>query len=617
MDRGESKATSAIRRAYEANPVLLEAGFLSLAATIGITVVATVLASRHLFLGNFGDTEQIIWQAYNVADAAKHGDSILTNSFFGEPTPLTYSRLALFESLAIFALAELTADVYFTYNFLLLGFLFLNFLSMYVVLRLLNRSLSASLLGATVFLCAPVILVHALVHIILIVVFLIPVLFYVLYRIKLEPGNFKYWLVLGLATGGLIWASEDYGIFALLAIASFLLLNIVRLWRERPLRQLALWLFVTALFALPVVAAQLQRIDFDREHNISIARTAEEAQLYSSSPANYFFPSDQNFFYDDLPRLFVHANKVEHLNYLGLINLCALALWLYMFLFRREWYDRFLRRSPFLSTLGPELALIAGIAFVLSLGPLLTLNDSVLKLPVHLVFDLSIPALDQIRAWGRFGIFAFAIATLLSAHLVDYLLNRFGRRLIVAALLPLALVAVFVDQYPVDSIQRHKIEVPAAVAKEIKEANGDFFVMHLPMNIDTCELTSSTAQLFQVFHGKPIVNGCASINPHPLLVEKVNTTLLGCLNYPDMATRAPDECRPDAIAGFLAREDIRYLVYEKTTRYYLPNFTPDDEKLARNRLLQIIGSLEESGTVLKTYDDSSYAVYRRTIDHGP
>ena len=595
-------------------PILAELALIAVPALAIISVISAALASRQLFLGVFGDTEQFLWIVDNLKEAVASGDAVDTRAFFGVPTPLAYNPISLLTAIPTLVVYEITGNYFFAYNFVFLGFFLLNFGSMYAVLRLLGFDRSLSFAFGVVFLFAPNTMVHAIGHITLVVTFLIPLYLYVLYRLKLEPRRLIFWVALGVIGGAYIWAREELGLFIVLASVLFLTVVVQPFWKRGLNTQFLLYLVIVAVLAFPVVGLYLQRTSFDDSHGVQSVRSIEEAQLYSSSPANYLFPSDEGVVYQRLPRVFEQLNLGEHLNYLGIVNLGALIAWLYMLLIRRDLLDKFLQDSPFLRTMKGELLFIGFVSAVLSFGPVLELNDSNVKLPLYLGYNWDLPVVGQLRAWSRFGIFAFAAATFLSAYVFRFLLTRYSSRTAIPLIAALIVVVAVVDQYPIGSFNfpRHKTEVPSALS-EIKADPGDFFVLDLPLVLYTGAQHNSAPLFFQLFHDKRIVNGYTAAY-HPLVSEKVLNSPLICFNYPEMLDLAADapECSESNISNFLADADIRYLIDHKQTPYYAYGYDQGVDAMVRAKYSAILKQLTASGALEIIYDDAGFTFYRRT-----
>ena len=595
-------------------PIAAEFLLIVAPATVLIVVLSAVLASRHLFLGNFGDTEQFLWIVDNLEEAVARGSAEDTRTFFGTPTPLAYNPVPLLIAIPTLAAYELSANYWFAYNFVYLSILLLNFCSMYIVLRLLRFDRSLSFAFASVFLLAPNTIGHSLGQIFLIATFLLPPYFYVLYRIKSEPDRVALWPALGFITGAYIWVREELGLFIVLSSLVFIVScqpHRMRLLAPRVL----LYLVIVATLALPVVAIYLQRTDFDQSHGVSTARALEEVRVYSSSPGNYLFPSDEGLVYQHLPVVFDQIDLAEHLNYLGIVNLVGLGAWLYFLLFRRDLWDAFLENSHLVNVLRWELLLFGLVFFILSLGPVLRLNDSDLKLPLYLGYECGLPVIESIRVWGRFGIFAFVPAIFLTAYLCRYLLTRTAGHAAIPLIAALIVIIAVLDQYPIGSLNfpRHKTEVPSAVS-EIQADQGDFFVMDLPLALYSGAQHNSTPLFFQLFHDKRIVAGYTSVY-HPLVRDRVQNSPLICFNYPEMVSVAADApaCGASGISSFLTDADIRYIVYHKRTPFYAPGYGPEIDATVREKSLAILNQLTATGAIEVIYEDGAHVFYRRAM----
>lgn len=580
---------------------------LSLAA-----VFSGYLASRDSFLGAFGDTENLIWQARNVSDVGLTGDSILRSSFLGTPTPLSYTPTSYLEAFPILFVYRVTRNVFFAYNFVMLFFLYLNFLSMYVVLRLLRSRVVTAIVGASVFSLAPTTLVRVGGHMWFVITFTIPLYLYFMYRIKRDPTRLRLWVALGMLNGLLLWTHEYYGMFGVLMFGIFALVNLRTLWHGRAMIHLIAWTVSFSVLAFPVVELYRDQHAFDRANHITTKRTPEEGALFSSTPVHYLFAGGVGWVHKKLPHVVEISGSLEGFNYLGIFNLLALLL----FLVSRRVRAGAEGPDPpvhFVRTMRWELILIAGVAVILSLGPVLPVNQTVIRLPADLAYRLNVPVLSQLRAWGRFGTFAFAVATMVSVHVFGFLASRYLRRPVIAAGALLLLVpAIGIDQYPFDTLPppRHRAPIPPIVEK-IGHEPGRFYVLQLPFTSAGGGLLQATAQVFQFVNRKPIANGSTSFQ-NPLYVRLIQSSTLGCFDYPAIRrTRTPGPCSSAALATYLHESGVRYVYYEKVTHFFLPGeYEPKEDAEHRALTLEVITSLLEKGAVRQVYSDQDYDFYR-------
>jgi hypothetical protein len=607
-------------------PIVIELAVIALPALALVTAVSVLLASDQRFLGFFGDPEQHLWIVNSLKEAIGRGDTIDSRTFFGTPTPLAYNLISPLTVVPTFIAYEITGNNYFAYNFVLMLYLLLNFCSMYAVLRMLQFRRALALAFATVFLLAPNTMVHAFGHLTLIVTFLIPPYLYCLYLIKSEPGRVAPWIALGVISGAYICAREELGLFVVLMSLVFLSFAMRPFWRRALRLHLPLYVAIVAVLASPVVLLYADRMSFDDSHGIESDRTLEEVQLYSSSPENFLFPSDEGPVYRHLPTLFEHTNKIEHLNYLGIVNLAGVGFLVYLVWFRRDLLKAFLESSPFIKTLKWELFFLALLSLVLSFGPILELGGLELKLPLHLGYEWGLPVVGQMRVWSRFGIFVFVAATLLTAHIVRFIVDRYSGRVssrvavgAVSLFGAMIMLGAFIDQYPTQgrSFPSHRTEVPAAV-NEIKADPGNSFVMHLPLGVYTGAAHNATAQYFQLFHQHRLVNGYTSAY-NKLAASRILSTPLICLNYPEVLNvpypaalnpSAPDpKCTAPSLSQFLAGSNIGYIIYEK--KGLVPVM---DDEASRRKLGTVLDRLVVEDRLEVFYDDSRYTFYRVVPD---
>ncbi|MGH2729453.1 MAG: hypothetical protein ACRDJI_02470, partial [Actinomycetota bacterium] len=573
------------------------------------SVLSALLADRSTLIGAFGDIEQSVWQAHNLGEVVSEGDAILEDSFFGVETPFAYTPTALFQGFAYLGIEAVSGNAHFAYNFVVIVLVSLSFCAMYAVLRLLQLHPAACVVGGLIFALAPATINHVYWHFGIWLTFLIPPYLYLLFRAKVDPQNLTTWALLGATTGGLLWMHEYFGVLAALVTGFFLLRS---LFATAPLvekvSRVAVCSAVAFVLAAPVIVVHLEADAFSDEHGILKVRTASEGMTFASTPANYFFPADENFVYEALPEVFAHANKIEHLNYLGLLNIVAVML----VAIAATRGSSLLDNPPaprFLSAFRWELIGIFLLAVIMSLGPLLFLNSNLVKLPVNLVYLYEIPVLDQIRSWGRFGIFAFAVVTFVTAHLLHRLFTGRRKRAVVGATVAL-MVFVVVDQYPTDTLTHHEIITPDAALDQIESDPDNSFVLHLPLSTTDDAVGNATAQFFQAIHGHPIVNGYAAFT-NPEYEARINSTPLGCLNLRTIIGIELDgACSPEIISGFL-QSQIGYIVYEKITPRWIDGvWGPDEDFNARSKIEPLIAHLLSSGAYEEIYEDADYRILR-------
>lgn len=183
---------------------------------------------------------------------------------------------------------------------------------------------------------------------------------------------------------------------------------------------------------------------------------------------------------------------------------------------------------------------LAGLAFVFSLGPRLHIagNEIGLPLPYQLIYG-TLPLLGNFRAPARFAIIVVLALAILAAFSLALLLEKLpvipgakntGSRklltgpvmapLLVAVILGLSLAETLTFSFPfaTDTVQMPQIY------QKIAATPGDFKVLELPLD------TNSQPLYFQMFHQKRLVGGLATRVSNRMALSWDQATYLGMFN---------------------------------------------------------------------------------------
>jgi hypothetical protein len=263
--------------AIDIRKIAKEAAILFGIGAVPGLALAIYLALDHRFLGTYGDTQQLLWQARNLANLLRTGNAIVTDAFFGVPSPYAYMPTSFGEGTFILVFRTLTGSPWFTMNFGVLLGLAANLASMYVCLRVVGLSLKASLLGAFMYMMAPQSVGQALSgHMWFSWTFLFPpFLLLILHAGKKAPP--RWWLWLGIIAGSLVWIHEYWAFFG--GLVAFTIGSITFLRQERLSAQLVRPLIVLS-FNSPKPTKGLDALTHLEEKSCYLVETSDRSSLW-------------------------------------------------------------------------------------------------------------------------------------------------------------------------------------------------------------------------------------------------------------------------------------------------------------------------------------------------
>jgi hypothetical protein len=360
----------------------------------------------------------------------------------------------------------------------------------------------------------------------------LPFYLWQLFRLRRRPS----YLNAGLAGLGFILAalSDLYylGYFVLPVTVIFLawygLEDRKKFWRWKAnLQYFTLALVLGAAVSLFFYKFFLN-LDTDIRQSVSIS--SQDVRNFSADLLAYFLPTGQNPLFGSLTgpvyRTFLSPYPIEEGVFPGYI---LLILGLGGLFFRR------LRSNANYFWL-----VLAGIGFVLSLGPRLHIagNEFSLPLPYRFIYG-ALPLLGNFRAPDRLAIIVIlALAILASFSLAAGLARirtlqpaksngvwKFSSKpvfpiLLVAAILGLSLLETLTFSLP---FATDTVQVPQ-VYREIAAAPGDFKVLELPLD------TNSQPLYYQTIHQKRLVGGLATRISNRMTLSWDQATYLGMFN---------------------------------------------------------------------------------------
>ncbi|MBP9691010.1 glycosyltransferase family 39 protein [Candidatus Woesebacteria bacterium] len=574
---------------------------LLLVPLVLLLLYAFITSQNNSFIGYFGDAEMQIWQSNNLGKILFKESSTLYDSFYGTAYPYSLSLSSLLQNSSMFALFKLSGSVFFAYNISLVSFLYLNFIVMYGVLKKLGISTRIALVGGIMFFFAPSTILHAYGHPSVYIVFIFPLLFYALYQLSKEL-HLKWFLFTTIVVALSFYIHEYYAIMTAIMFGVFLLISSVRILKKpKYISAVFLGGIIGLLLILPFLKLYSETSTFIQEtEKAPLIRSIEEMERFSARPLDYLVPPNESIFYGSLVfKPYIHSTDSENTTYLGLVNIVVLIYLLVILLHDKKLLPMFDIDGN--KTIVWTCVISTLLAFILSLGPTLNIFGHLIPLPISFFQKFELFPFTSIRAWGRYGILVFTSATLLSVYAIDRSeLKKYAKNIFF--LIGIILI-VILDQLPKTVVPTHSVLFPESLSVIKNDTEADTFVLHVPFSVHYGGLHNATAQLFQVFHGKPIVNGYASFLTS-IYKDKVENTTVRCLHYPQMFEPS---CVGVLSTASLTKAQIKYIIYEKETKYYIPKaYTKELDKDVRKKTQERLDELP----LKKVSDNPQFVVYQ-------
>ncbi len=327
------------------------------------------------------------------------------------------------------------------------------------------------------------------------------------------------------------------------------------------------------------------KLFYDTANNISSLRMPEQTINYNATLWDFLLPSNDNILFGKLASQ-IYTNKspierglIEFPNYLGIVVLILLFIGIVL------WYKKKIEvRNK--TTLFYLLILILGIIF--SSGALFVGTNGTIRLPMFWGFNFNIPPINQLRSFGRFGIYVAFIVTTTSMVILNYIFINLKSNL-AKSLFPLIIVLLsifsIIDLYPESKILYHKWPTGSFV-DIIKYDSEFFYVLNLPFRIGQPDYGAYPLYL-QTLHQKNIINSYTSFTS-PLYINKIKNSEINCF-YIDTIINRP--CNKIDYTQ-LQNEKVKYIIISKNSSY-------DDDPNYKS----IIKSLKEKFVIIYDSED--------------
>lgn len=269
-------------------------------------------------------------------------------------------------------------------------------------------------------------------------------------------------------------------------------------------------------------------LNLDPDIRESVGISASGVRRLSADLLAYFLPTAQNPLFGGLTgpvyQKFLSPYPIEEAVFPGYIVLILGLATL------------FVRRLRSIAT--AFWLVMAGLAFVFSLGPRLHIagNELGFPMPYQLVYGI-LPFLTNFRAPNRFGVLVILALAVLAAFSLALLLEKLpalfrsgGERkafnrpvvapLLVAVILALSLAETLTYSLP---FAADVVQMPQ-IYRDIAAEPGDFKVLELPLDTNTQPL------YFQMLHQKRLVGGVATRISNRMALSWDQATYLGMFN---------------------------------------------------------------------------------------
>jgi hypothetical protein len=462
------------------------------------------------------------------------------NIFFPRPDTLAYSEHLFGVALLAAPAYLLSGNTVFAYNFAMAATFVLSGWGMYLLVLEVTGSRWAAVFAGVFFLAAPFRFLHLL-HIQLLSTQWFP--FVLLFLIRfLKEGRPRQAVAVALFSILQILSCTYYALYLSLALAVFGV--IVTLSSIRPPRLLdkKKLLYLLAGSAVILVTTYPFARPYLRNRDRGFYRRYEDTVHFSADARDYLRPTSSNkvFYAPYLPR----HHRSEKALFPGFAVLVFAAIGL---------AGPTNRRNPHQRVMWTFAALLAPLAFTLSLGPQMEWNGETYRLPYH-VFYRYVPGFGGMRVPARLSILVLLALGPLAGWGVARILTKARRW---KPWIGCAFVAIALLEYQTYSLARFLPPKPdvAPVYSWLAAQDGDVGVLELPIHE---EITREAIRLYNsTIHWKPLANGFSGWWPNDYWV------LVGRMRY------------------FPTARNLQYLEREAPVRFILVHYGEYTERQAQ------------------------------------
>ena len=559
-----------------------------------LALAATYPAMNHWsteMMGGSWDTGQNIWNFWWLGQSVRQGDFLpyFTRMLYApDGASLAYHPLALFNGYQALILQRmLGATLPAAYNTIAAASFVAAALCAYWLVKKLTHNPAAALVAGIVFAFAPA---HvSRLHFGHLEIFtsagFVP-LVALAAMTAARKHRMRYTVLTAVLIAAIGWQSLQIALGAgFLAGLLFLLFGDVRRqWR----RLLGQWLLLTIMVAamlLPVIYPMLRDFaDFRDPSDPTSAYMANSADLF-----DFFLPdvSVSSFWRmvlktsgESAAALF--QGRAQRTVFVGftVLALCIVALFVVDHKLTWRWWT------------------VAGVFFLVSLGPVLQVGGQALALPLPYAALAQLPVLGLGRVPARYGVFVVLALAVIVGYCIDELGRRWSHRYL-AALLPSVLIFVEVLAVPINMDNRlvtmpayyREIMLPAA-----NERAGS--VLDVPYDLAGAIGPACDYMVYQTIHQRPIVSGYISRAPQPAVHMLDSLPFVHQLRARQYGDAAPVEFSPSEIAN--GRQELEALQVEYVILH---------KKLVSYADAQVMEDALTSAIRMPVYEDEDIVVW--------
>lgn len=477
------------------------------------------------------------------------------NIYFPNKNSMFYSETQLSAGFFTLPLHLVNPNPIFAYNiWTIVSFFFAGWF-MYILAKRLSRGNELiSILAGLAFEFAPF-KMAAISHLQNLSIFYLPLA--VLLLVKYLDTAKKRYIVGLLATLTLLFYASWYqSVFAMFGIGAIVLvLMIAKKMNWKQLKDVAFAVGGSVLLVIPLA---IQYMDFSRTSDANFSLTTQIQ--YSSSLADYLLPNNGTllgkWYYAAYPGSIVNAYNVDSFSYHGVVlYLIAIAMFVGgVVLVRKARSKQQAAERKNLLIWVAAFTLVAFIGFIVSLGPVLKIDDrytytamgDAIKLAIPmpwLAVDLILPQMHFIRAIGRASVLVLFGLCCMLAYVPVYLNILKVRKQMQCMVLAVIAGLIIVELMPMHRIpmSTHSYSYNLSIPEVYKRVASDpkidnIVVLRSDPDYPGAPITIARTEdvLWAGYHNKNIFNGYSGYIPTNYFEDMTDFTNLKADDVPKM-----------------------------------------------------------------------------------